>query len=87
LRDTSRGGGGTTKERDLARVLETISACKYQGATCDEVEQILRMTHQTCSARFNDLAGEGKIVRTEKRRKTRSSRPAGVYVAMEYALP
>ena len=50
---------------------------KYpRGATCDRLEQVLGMSHQTTSARINDLARRGKIVDSGRREKTRTGRPA-----------
>lgn len=50
---------------------------KYpRGATCDRLEQALGMSHQTTSARLNDLARRGKIVDSGRREKTRTGRPA-----------
>lgn len=63
--------GGTNKGRDEARILAAI---EYMGAcTCDEVEVLLCLSHQTCSARFADLKRAGLIEPTT-RRKTRSGR-------------
>lgn len=62
---------GTNKKRDAARIL---AALEYIGAcACDEVEVLLCMSHQTCSARFADLKKAGLIEPTN-RRKTRSGR-------------
>ena len=49
------------------------------GATCDEAELGLGISHQTCSARFNDLKKQGLIEASGKRRPTRSGRMANVY--------
>ena len=49
------------------------------GATCDETEQALGLSHQTCSARFNDLSRTGRIYISGLRRPTRSGRQANVY--------
>lgn len=50
---------------------------KYpRGATCDRLEQVLGMSHQTTSARLNDLARRGKILDSGRREKTRTGRPA-----------
>jgi hypothetical protein len=91
---------GTETSRDAAQSIKKISGLMANqvlsyiranpyGATCDEVEQALDMSHQTCSARFRDLAScepayiikcrlpDGSCVK----RKTRSGRKAFVYVA------
>ncbi len=48
-------------------------------STCDEVEARSGLAHQTCSARFNELARVGCIAKTGERRATRSGRNAWVY--------
>jgi Fic family protein len=54
------------------------------GATCDEIEVLTDLLHQTCSARMNDLLNDGVIAPTGVRRLTRRRRPADVY-AIVYA--
>ena len=68
-------------------VLDCVSA-RPDGATCDEVEQILSMRHQTASARCRELVLMGKLERRldpttgkEIRRLTRSGRTASVLFA------
>lgn len=68
-------------------VLDCVSA-RPDGATCDEVEQILLMRHQTASARCRELVLMGKLERRldpatgrEIRRLTRSGRTASVLFA------
>jgi len=57
------------------------------GLTCDELEEIAEMRHQTASARINELRNRGDIQPLldaegkPVRRKTRSGRLATVYVA------
>lgn len=69
-------------------VLGYIVAAGDTGATCDEAEGHLHLTHQSCSARFTELANvKGKwpwpplIARTTARRRTRQRQSAGVYIA------
>ena len=50
-----------------------------RGLTCDEVECIKKISHQTASARIRDLARIGMIVDSGERRKTRSGRNAIVW--------
>ena len=67
-------------------VLECIRAHSL-GLTCDQVETILGMKHQTASARIRDLAScEPPFIKVRLgedgkplRRKTRSGRTARVY--------
>ena len=51
------------------------------GATVDEIEQGLGLTHQTVSARVTEAKARGELVPTGYRRKTRSGRYAAVLKA------
>lgn len=53
------------------------------GATCDEVELALGLSHQTASSRLWELEKMGRAEKTEARRTTRSGRKARVYRALE----
>ena len=57
------------------KVLEAIRECP---STCDELEQALALTHQTCSAAVNNLMNKGLIVASGYR-PTRSGRSARVW--------
>jgi hypothetical protein len=58
---------------------EIIRSLQADGpATCDEMELRLGLTHQTCSARINDLFRAGTIV-ADGSRPTRSGRRARVW--------
>jgi hypothetical protein len=63
------------------RVLGAIRDLGEHGATCDDVEVVLDMTHQTASARVHELAWAGFIQDSGRQRKTRSGRAAIVWVA------
>ena len=52
------------------------------GATCDEVEIALDLTHQTASARINWLRNQGYLIDSKARRLTRSGRKAVVWHAI-----
>lgn len=67
-------------------VLNFIRSRGEHGATADECQAALGLTHQNGSARVSILAGRGAIIRTEEKRKTRQGRGAFVYVAPEFAL-
>lgn len=54
---------------------------KVGAATCDQVEQQLNVSHQSCSARFAELKRDGWIFATGKPKATRSGRKAMTYVA------
>lgn len=81
--DTSAAAAESMKRLTLGlcgRVLSAIRGRHSEGMTCDEAEVALGLTHQTCSARFNELVG-AKAIFDVGRRKTRSGRMAKVYVA------
>ena len=59
-------------------VLESIRRAGPIGMTCDEVEQKLGLSHQTCSARVNELDNIG-FIKILGKRPTRSGRNARVY--------
>lgn len=64
---------------DCRRVFQEIKNATA-GMTCDEVEVALGMTHQTASARVNQLMNSGHIVRLgDITRPTRSGRSAAVW--------
>ena len=56
------------------------------GFTCDEVERALDRTHQSISARINELRDTGWIIDSGERRKTRSGRNAVVWTPTQAAL-
>jgi hypothetical protein len=70
------------------RVLDCVASMPG-GLTCDQVECITGMAHQTCSARFRELATcqpplIQKLILDDgnfARRKTRSGRGAFVFIA------
>ncbi len=55
------------------------------GATCDELENLLQIKHQTCSARIAEMCRDGQIVNTGQTRPTSSGSMATVYVADKFA--
>lgn len=63
-----------------ARVYAAIVAAGDEGMTCDEVEVVTGLRHQTASARVRELSKAGLIVKGG-RRQTRSGRYAVVYSA------
>jgi hypothetical protein len=62
-----------------AKVLDAIKA---MPSTCDELEQCLDLTHQTCSASVNHLMNAGLIAACDVR-PTRSGRKARVWAVRE----
>lgn len=53
------------------------------GLTCDQVEEITGLKHQTASARVYELHTTSQIVDSGQRRKTRSKRNAIVWMVAE----
>jgi hypothetical protein len=82
--DTSQEAAAAIKERApklRQRVYEYIHNQGARGATADEVQVALDLSHQTAAPRVTELAKLGRIVRTDERRKTRYGRNAGVYLS------
>lgn len=63
-----------------AKVVSYVASRGPSGATCDEVEVALQLSHQTCSARFTEAKARGTLVPSGTQRKTRSGRNAAVLV-------
>jgi DNA-binding Lrp family transcriptional regulator len=63
-----------------ASVLAFVKRAGRMGTTCDEIEDRMKLAHQTASARIKGLADKGLIRDSGARRKTRSGRAARVYV-------
>ena len=61
-------------------ILEWIA---LEPSTCDEVEQVLGLSHQTCSARIRELVVLGRIKSTGVKRRTRQNRPARVMCVVQ----
>ena len=95
--ETSKDAAESIKDKINGMCLEVLRCVRnYEdGLTCDEVEQILGMKHQTASARLNDLSkcqpaflqhhfdsSTGKPLR----RHTRSGRTARIYFVTHYGM-
>lgn len=65
------------KQADYLRIITTIREYS-DGLICDEAEQILDMSHQTCSARFSDMKNNGWLF-IRGTRKTRSGCAANIH--------
>lgn len=78
LQETSLQAHKSQKDKaPLDRVAILARLRKYRtGTTCDKLEQALNMSHQTTSARINDLVQLGKVVDSGRREKTRTGRRA-----------
>ncbi len=75
----------TNAEADRKRVLAAIQASGVEGKICDELEQELGMSHQSCSARCSELKKRGKV-RARGWRPTRTGSKADVLVAVGAAI-
>lgn len=65
------------------KVYDLIRLAGWEGKTTDEIEAILGGTHQSISARVNELANwkpKPLIERRGAQRKTRAGRKAFIYV-------
>jgi predicted transcriptional regulator len=62
-------------------VMRAIRESGDVGITCDEIEIMLDMRHQTASARIRELSLQHRV-RVIGKRATRSGRMAQVYVAV-----
>ena len=65
------------------KVAEFIKRCGALGVTADATQAALALTHQTCSARINELAKAGIIIDSGRKRPTRTGRKARIYVHQE----
>ena len=84
--DTSEGAAASMRavvSGVRLAVYREIRICGVQGATCDEIEVALNLRHQSASARVRELVLMGKIWDSKRKRRTRSDRPAAVYVIRE----
>jgi hypothetical protein len=75
----------TQKQRDQIRIDAYLHKAGQAGATCDQLEVELGMSHQTCSARCSELLAIQWIYRKPfgsgyEKRKTRTGRHAAVLV-------
>lgn len=70
--------------RVKALVLDLIERAGPRGITCDEIEIASGLTHQTASARVNELMRAGSIT-ASGRRLTRSGRRAITWTATRTA--
>ena len=89
--DTSREAADSIVQQVNGMCREVLNAIRESedGLTCDEVEELLNMKHQTASARINDLANSTPAFIVKKqdeqgafiKRANRSRRKAFVWFA------
>jgi predicted ArsR family transcriptional regulator len=80
--DTSEDAADSISDDVLGRMRRRIYrevAYSPAGRTCDEIEVILGLSHQTASARLRELELTGWVEPTPQKRRTRSGRLAHVY--------
>ena len=68
------------------KVLSIFKRRKTGGATTDEIELASGLSHQTASARVNELTQRGILKKTPSRRFTRYGRPAYVYIYVKPSI-
>ena len=89
--ETSKDAAESIKDKINGMCLEVLRCVRSheEGLTCDQVEEILGMKHQTASARLNDLSKCQPAFLQHRfdsstgrplRRPTRSGRTARIYV-------
>ena len=89
---TSKAAAKTKKTKtraagDRIRVLSFIQRRGKNGATADEIQVALDMTHQSGSARVSELLNKyGEIKDSGRQRPTRSGSNATVYIVDELAM-
>lgn len=69
-----------SSDRLRERVFKYIHKCGTYGATDDEVQVALNMNPSTQRPRRIELLNQGRVYRTNMKRKTRSGRGAVVWV-------
>jgi predicted HTH transcriptional regulator len=88
VRDSDTSEAAAREIEPEASTLRAIVLAYIQGArgaTCDEIEQVLGMRHQTASARVRELVLHDFVADSGKRRHTRSGRNAVVWIARQPA--
>jgi hypothetical protein len=80
----------TRKERDRRRIRAALEGARENGATCDELEVLLTLAHQTASARCSELLKDDVVRRKRDsngkkiRRLTRRGCWAAVLILKEF---
>lgn len=69
--------------RDIDLIAGALGRYARIGATCDELELTLALSHQTCSARVREMARRGMIKDSGRTRPTRTGRQAIVWQIKE----
>jgi hypothetical protein len=70
----------------VSHLESVVLACLgHGGATCDEIERLTGLSHQTASARLRELTIRGLVAATGQTRATRSGRQAAIMGRVETA--
>lgn len=77
--DAFRSTPETSRQAQRETIFRYILDSGSNGATCDEAEAFLKVSHQTASARITDLLEAGRIHYGTETRKTRAGKSARVY--------
>lgn len=89
--DTSTAAAFSMQRKPAAllrqRILHQIREAGALGLTCDALEAQTGLSHQTASARVNELMKTGAIEDSGARRLTRSDRKATVWIVPDKAGP
>lgn len=67
------------KSQTHQAILNYLARRPITGATCEEIELALTLSHQTCSARISELRANQRIISVGDRRTTSSGRWARVH--------
>lgn len=81
--DTSRQAAESLSSEAMSWLKQQIAAYianSRDGATCDEIEVVFQLRHQTASARIRELVQSGMLRDSGERRATRSGRMARIYL-------
>lgn len=70
---------------NMRRDIFALISNSKQGLTCEEIENALKVKHQTCSARITELKTL-KLIHEDGGRMTTSGRRAAVYKATSQAM-
>lgn len=76
---TSKAGAESMKTTMSALAQRILEAIKARPRTCDELENELNLSHQTCSARIRHLVLKNEVVDSGEKRFTASGRKAIVW--------
>ena len=65
------------------KIYDFIRSMTQKGATCDEIQVMLKLRHETASGFIRFLTQDGFLIDSGDRRKTRTGRSAIVWMAVE----